>query len=95
MSGGYYSSTDYVRRFAEALKADPSAHRVGCSAWERRTGASLSLDPETLLKLCAEVDELKERLKRYESAPIQQDAVRLQEAGKSRDAPASSSEKDR
>lgn len=56
---GYYSSTDYVRRFAEALKADPSAHRVGCSAWERRTGSSLGLAPETLLALCAEVDEMQ------------------------------------
>lgn len=52
-----------VRRFAEALKADPYAHRVGCSAWERKTGASLNLSPEYLLKLCDQLEAAQEELK--------------------------------
>lgn len=56
-------SAEYVKRFAEALKADPTSHRAGCHAWERRTGSSLSLSPETLLELCAEVAELKKQLR--------------------------------
>lgn len=63
-------TVEYVKRFAEALKADPTSHHVGCHAWERRTGASLGLAPETLLELCSEVTELRTLVNDIEAMTI-------------------------
>lgn len=56
-----------VKRFAEALEADPDAHNAGCSAWERKTGASLSLYPQELLDLVADLKQARRTIQKLRS----------------------------
>lgn len=57
-------SASAIKRFAEAWKADPYEHNVGCSAWERKTGASLTLWPEALLDLVATLEDAKKTIRK-------------------------------